>query len=78
MREKGINIVFHFGGRDDLVEMLLHALGYIILTLSHHFFFIVMVINAMFYNISVISLGSVFLVEETGVPGENNLTVTSH
>ena len=32
----------------------------------------VMVLNATFNNISVISWRSVLLVEETGVPGENN------
>ena len=32
----------------------------------------VMVLNATFNNISVISLLSVLLVEETGAPGENN------
>ena len=32
----------------------------------------VMVFNATFNNISVISLTSVSLVEETGVPGENH------
>jgi hypothetical protein len=32
----------------------------------------VMVFNAIFNNISVISLGSVLLVEETGVPEENH------
>ena len=31
-----------------------------------------MVFNATFNNISVISWRSVFLVEETGVPGENH------
>jgi len=31
-----------------------------------------MVFNATFNNISVISWWSVLLVEETGVPGENN------
>lgn len=36
---KDINIVFHFGGRDDLVEMSLHS--DIFLTLSHHSFLIV-------------------------------------
>jgi len=32
----------------------------------------VMVFNTTFKNISVISLGSVLLVEETGLPGENH------
>ena len=32
----------------------------------------VMVVNATFNNISVISWQSVLLVEETGVPGENH------
>jgi hypothetical protein len=31
-----------------------------------------MMFNATFNNISVISWGSVLLVEETGVPGENH------
>jgi hypothetical protein len=35
----------------------------------------VIVFNATFNNISVISWRSVLLVEETGVPGENNLYV---
>ena len=38
----------------------------------------VMVFNATFYNISVISWWSVLLVEETGVPGENYRPATSH
>jgi len=37
-----------------------------------------MVFNATFNNISAISWLSVLLVEETGVPGENNSLVTSH
>jgi hypothetical protein len=37
----------------------------------------VMVFNATFNNISVISWWSVLLVEETGVPGENHRPVTS-
>jgi hypothetical protein len=36
-----------------------------------------MVFNATFNNISVISWGSVLLVEETGVPGENHWPVAS-
>jgi hypothetical protein len=38
----------------------------------------VMVFNATFNNISVISWQSVLLVEETGVPGENHQPATSH
>jgi hypothetical protein len=38
----------------------------------------VMVFNAIFNNISVISWRSVLLVEETGVPRENHWPVTSH
>ena len=37
-----------------------------------------MVLNATFNNISVISLLSVLLVEETGVPGDNQRPVASH
>ena len=37
-----------------------------------------MVFNATFNNISVISLWSVLLVEETGVPRENQQPVASH
>ena len=36
------------------------------------------VFNATFNNVSVILWQSVFLVEETGVPGENHRPVTSH
>jgi hypothetical protein len=39
---------------------------------------ILMVINTTFSNISAISLRSVLLVEETGVPGENHRPVASH
>ena len=38
----------------------------------------VMVFNATFKNISVISWGSVLLVEETGVPSVNNRPAASH
>ena len=38
----------------------------------------VMVFNATFYNISVISRWSVLLVEKTGVPREKQCPVTSH
>ena len=38
----------------------------------------VMVFNATFNNISIISWWSVLLVEETGVPGENHRPVASH
>jgi hypothetical protein len=37
-----------------------------------------MVFNATFNNISVLSWRSVLLVEETGVPGENDRPVASH
>jgi hypothetical protein len=36
-----------------------------------------MVVNATFNNISAISWRSVLLVEETGVPGENNRPLLS-
>ena len=39
---------------------------------------IVMVFNAPFNNISIISWQSVLLVEETGVPGENHRPARSH
>jgi hypothetical protein len=38
----------------------------------------VIVFNATFNNISVISWRSVSLVEETGVPGENHRPASSH
>ena len=43
-----------------------------------HFMVRVMVFNATFNNISVISWRSVLLVEETGVPGENHRPAESH
>jgi len=39
---------------------------------------IVMVFNATFNNISVISWRSILLVDETRVPGENHQPVASH
>jgi len=41
-------------------------------------FVCLMVFNATFNNISVISWRSVLLVEETGGPGENHRPVASH
>ena len=38
----------------------------------------VMVFNATFNNISVMSLRSVLLVEETGIPGVNHRHVANH
>ena len=38
----------------------------------------VMVFNATFNKISVVSWWSVLLVEETGVPGENHRPIASH
>jgi len=38
----------------------------------------VIVVNATFNNISVISWRSMLLVEETGVPGENHQPASSH
>jgi hypothetical protein len=38
----------------------------------------VMVFDATFNNISVVSWLSLLLVEETGVPGENHRTATSN
>ena len=39
---------------------------------------VVMVLNAIINNISVISWRSVLLMEETGVPGENHRPAASH
>jgi hypothetical protein len=41
-------------------------------------FVCLMVFNATFNNISVVSCRSVLLVEETGAPGENHQPVASH
>ena len=41
-------------------------------------FVCLMVFNATFNNISVISWRSIVLVEETGGPGENHRPITSH
>ena len=45
---------------------------------AHNSVWAVMVFNATFNNISVISCRSVLLVEETGVPGENHRPVANH
>jgi hypothetical protein len=47
-------------------------------TLLDYLFVCLMVFNATFNNISVISWRSVLLVEETGGPGENYRPVESH
>jgi hypothetical protein len=50
-----------------------------ILNLTFEIMFVcLMMFNATFNNISVILWRSVFLVEETGGPGENHRPVTSH
>jgi hypothetical protein len=47
-------------------------------TILYFLFVCLMVFNATFNNISVISWKSVLLVEETGEPGENHRPVASH
>jgi len=37
-----------------------------------------MLLNTIFTTISVISLRSVLLVDETGIPGENHRSAASH
>jgi hypothetical protein len=51
------------GFSDNLVSLLVVSL---------------VVFNATFNNISVISWRSILLVEETGVPGENQRPIASH
>ena len=54
------------------------SLNYVDLSLFQYLLKIqVMVFNATFNNISVLSWWSVLLVEETGVPGKNHRPVTS-
>jgi hypothetical protein len=57
---------------DTLVSLLYVQVWHLSLRVS------VMVFNATFNNISVISWRSVLLVEETGVPGENHRSGASH
>ena len=54
------------------------AISTIVGTSSHIRLVWIMVFNATFNNISVISWWSVLLVEETGVPGKNYRSVVSH
>jgi hypothetical protein len=58
---------FYFESRqsDHVIEVSMKGFG-------------LMVINATFNNISVLSWRSVLLVEETGVPGEYHRPVASH
>jgi hypothetical protein len=51
----------------------------IILDVSHKGVMVsVIVFNATFNNISLISRRSVLLVEEIAIPGENHRSITSH
>ena len=58
----------------------------IVIIIRHYFIVVillgvvvrVMLLNATFNNVSVISWRSVLLVEETGLPGENHRPVASH
>jgi hypothetical protein len=57
----------------DSISRLLHSESGI------HFALLVLVVfNVTFNNISVISRGSIALVEETGKPGENHRSIASH
>jgi hypothetical protein len=51
---------------------------YFYVVYCYSLFVLVMVFNAFFNNISVISLWSVLLMEETGVSGENHKPASSH
>jgi hypothetical protein len=61
-----------------LYELLLSHPGPFRCDLTYGWFGWVMVFNATFNNISVISWLSVLLVEETGVPRENHRPTASH
>ena len=55
------------------------ALGAVIVwKINHYYRFRVVVFNATFNNISLLSWRSALLVEETGVPRENHWPVVSH
>jgi hypothetical protein len=56
----------------DLVEAISGAIVFVIVNKIE---IMDMVLNATFKNISVISWGSVLLVEETGVPSVNNFPI---
>jgi hypothetical protein len=57
-------------GKKCILENISKVLGFV--------WFSFMVFNATFNNISAISLRSVLLVAETGVPGETHRPVASH
>ena len=60
-------------------EMFSYMYIEIVERLSYTWLFVcLMVLSATYNNISVISWRSVLLVEETGGPGENHRSVTSH
>ena len=60
--------------KEQVISML--SVGYILV--RHIMFVCLMVLNATFKNISVISWRSVLVMEEIGVPKENNQPVSSH
>ena len=64
------------GGKQFLLNMWLLSLPWF--KFKRGYGVVVMVCNAIFSNISVISRRSVLLVEETGVPAENHRLVASH
>ena len=66
-----VNDIVHFSSTCLSLLLLLYV-EMIIFGIS------VMVLNATFNNISVISWRSVLLVEETGAPGVNNRPAASH
>jgi hypothetical protein len=73
-------IIIFFGGCVALADMVFTFL--VLVPFTHHInfeglFICLMVLNATFNNISVISRRSILLVEETGGSGENHRPVES-
>jgi hypothetical protein len=66
------SIVIHKHHRSFLCVIMVHNTDIFV------YLFVLMVFNATFNNISIISWRSVLLVEETGGPGENQRPVASH
>ena len=78
-----VNYIMHVTLDKRIDTFFCHSfLLYITLFILYYYYVFqwlrVLVFNASFNNISVISRRSVLLVEETGVPGENHWSTPSH
>ena len=78
MEEELLTLPEHLRPPPDFTGVVLLDLFFFCVALHRLWLGLFMVFSATLNNISVVSWRSVLLVEETGVPGENNRPVASY